>query len=416
MKKNYYVVILILFVFFVISFLTNIMGPLVPEIIEDFNLSLTMVALLPFAFFVAYGVFSIPSGIWVERYGEQKVMVWAFFIAFIGAISLAVYPNYLVAIISLFFIGSGMAMLQVAINPLLRTAGGEEHFAFYSVLGQMFFSLASFLSPLAYSYLVLNLEGKKQNSNFLLDTLAKVVPENLSWISMYWLFAVIALLMVVLVQFSRLPKVELKEDEKIGTAQTIMILIKKPIVLLYLFAIFFYVGTEQGINNWVSEFLQTYHGADPQTTGATVISRFWLLMFFGTLLGLLLLKFVDSRKVLIGFTLAAIISLTFALFGGLETAVIAFPMVGFFASVMWSILISLALNSVAEHHGTIAGIMVTGSVGGAIWPLIIGSIGDFIGLKAGMLILYLSLGYVLAVGFWAEPLISNKTVSLGKKE
>ncbi|MCZ6900479.1 MAG: MFS transporter, partial [Bacteroidetes bacterium] len=79
MKRNYYVVILILFVFFVISFLTNIMGPLVPEMIEDFKLSLTMVAFLPFAFFVAYGVFSIPSGVLVERYGEQKVMVWAFF-------------------------------------------------------------------------------------------------------------------------------------------------------------------------------------------------------------------------------------------------------------------------------------------------------------------------------------------------
>lgn len=416
MKRNYYVIALILFVFFVISFLTNIMGPLVPEIIEDFKLNLTMVAFLPFAFFAAYGVFSIPSGVLVERYGEQKVMVWAFFIAFIGATSLAVYPNYLVAIISLFLIGSGMAMLQVAINPLLRTAGGEEHFAFNSVLGQMFFGFASFLSPLAYSYLVLNLEGKKQNSNFLLDILAKVVPENLSWISMYWLFAVIALLMVILIQFSPLPKVELKEDEKVGTGQSILNLIKKPIVLLYFFSIFFYVGSEQGITIWVSEFLQTYHGADPQTTGATVVSRFWGLMTLGALFGLILLKFVDSRKVLIGFSLAAIISLTFALFGGLGTAVIAFPMVGFFASVMWSILISLALNSVAEHHGTLAGIMVTGIVGGAIWPLIIGSIGDFLGLRAGMLILYLSLGYIMAVGFWAKPLISNKTVSLGKKE
>ena len=157
MKRNYYIVGLILFVFFVISFLTNIIGPLVPEIIDDFDLSLTLVAFLPFAFFLAYGVMSIPSGIWVERFGEQKVMIRAFEIAFIGALAFAMYPNYLVAVISLFLIGSGMAMLQVAINPLLRTVGGEEHFAFNGVMAQLFFGLASFISPLAYSYLVLNL-------------------------------------------------------------------------------------------------------------------------------------------------------------------------------------------------------------------------------------------------------------------
>ena len=61
MQRNYFMVGLILLTFFVISFLTNIIGPLVPQIIEDFELSLTLVALLPFAFFIAYGVMSIPA-------------------------------------------------------------------------------------------------------------------------------------------------------------------------------------------------------------------------------------------------------------------------------------------------------------------------------------------------------------------
>ena len=157
MKRNYFIVGLILLTFFVISFLTNIIGPLVPDIIESFDLSLTMVAFLPFAFFIAYGVMSIPSGIWVEKYGEKKVMVVAFLISFFGAGLFAFAPSFSMYIVSLFLIGTGMAMLQVAINPLLRVAGGEEHFAFNSVIGQLFFGLASFLSPLVYSYLVLNL-------------------------------------------------------------------------------------------------------------------------------------------------------------------------------------------------------------------------------------------------------------------
>jgi len=343
-------------------------------------------------------------------------VIWAFLASTIGAFALGIFPSFQVALVSLFFIGTGMAMLQVAINPLLRTAGGEEHFAFYSVMGQLFFGLASFLSPLAYSYLVTNIESGTGDGGFLVNTLAQLVPANLAWISMYWLFGLLSILMVILIAFSKLPKVELQEDEKVGSTETYLKLIKNPVIILYFLGIFFYVGSEQGVNNWVSKFLQDYHGYDPQTIGATVVSRFWGMMTLGTLLGLVLLKLVDSKKVLIGFTLAAMASLTLALFGSGEMAKIGFPMVGFFASVMWSILISLALNSVKEHHGTVAGILVTGIVGGAVWPLAVGAVGDWLGLRSGMFLLYLSLGYILFVGFVAKPLVSNKTINWGSSK
>jgi FHS family L-fucose permease-like MFS transporter len=414
MTRNYPTVILIFFTFFVISFLTNIIGPLIPEIIEDFHLSLTMVALLPFAFFIAYAVMSIPAGILVERFGEKKVMLSAFLIAFLGALSLAIFHNYLTAILSLFIIGAGMAMLQVAINPLLRTAGGEEHFAFNSTLVQFFFGTASFLSPLIYSYLVLNLENPAPDPNLIIRSLGKVVPAELSWISMYWVFALLALLMVLLIRVIRFPKVALKKEEKTGTVRSYLSLLKDPKVILFFFGIFFYVGTEQGVNNWISQFLQEYHGFDPQTTGARVVSRFWGLMTLGAIPILFMLKFIDSRKLLILFSVIAIVLLTLGLFGSGETAKIAFPLIGVCASAMWPMIISLSLNSFKEHHGTLAGVLITGIVGGAIWPLLIGSIGDLLGLRTGMFLLYISMGYILSIGIWAKPLVSNKTVHLKK--
>ena len=72
MKRNWYIVGLILLIFFVISFLTNIIGPLVPDIIEDFQINKTLAGFLIFSFFIAYGVMSIPSGMLVEKYGEKK--------------------------------------------------------------------------------------------------------------------------------------------------------------------------------------------------------------------------------------------------------------------------------------------------------------------------------------------------------
>jgi FHS family L-fucose permease-like MFS transporter len=416
MKRNIYIIGLIILTFFVISFLTNIIGPLVPDIIDSYDLSLTLVALLPFAFFIAYGVMSIPSGMLVERFGEKTIMVVAFFVSFLGALLFAWTPKFEMYLVSLFLIGSGMAMLQVAINPLLRVAGGEEHFAFNSVIGQLFFGLASFLSPLVYSYLVLNIGREGAEGNFLLNTLSGLVPANLPWISLYWVFALVSLIMVFIIGLTRFPSVELKDDEKVGALQTHMDLLKKPMVILYFLGIFAYVGTEQGVANWISEFLQTYHGVNPQTDGAATVSLFWGLMTAGTVLGLILLKFVDSRKVLIGFTLAAMVCLAVALFSSKSIALIAFPLVGFFASVMWSIIISLALNSVASHHGSFSGILVTGIAGGAILPLIVGWLGDMLGLRMGMLFLFLSLGYILSIGFWSKPLINNEIIGQKKKE
>jgi len=67
MARNRYMVGLVFLTFFVMSLLTNILGPIVPDIISSFGVSLTAAALLPFSFFIAYGVVSIPAGFWVER-------------------------------------------------------------------------------------------------------------------------------------------------------------------------------------------------------------------------------------------------------------------------------------------------------------------------------------------------------------
>jgi fucose permease len=412
MKRSMGIVLLVFLIFFVISFLTNILGPLVPDIIQGFSLSLTLAGFLPFSFFVAYGVMSIPAGVLLDRFGQKPILIAAFVLAFAGSFLFASIPTFPVALTSLFMIGIGMTMLQVAINPLLRVAGGEEHFAFYSVAAQLVFGSASFLSPQVYSYLVTNLGREDAASGGgVLGLLARLVPSELPWVSLYWVFTVVTLVMILVLLAVRLPKVELKDDERAGAASSYLELLKNRYVWLFFFGIFAYVGTEQGVANWVSRFLQTYHGLDPQVEGARVVSLFWGLLTAGCLLGLLLLKLFDARKVLVWFSAAAMISLGTALFGSTGISYIAFMMVGFFLSVMWSVIFSLALNSVAEHHGSFSGILCTGIVGGAVVSALVGWLGDHLGLRVGMTVLFVSLGYILSIGLWAKPLIDNATVS-----
>ena len=408
MISNRLIVALIFLIFAVISFLTNILGPLVPDIIESFDLSIGIAGFLPFSFFVAYGVMSIPSGMLIEKYAEKNVLVAAFILAFVAALMFAVLPTFLMALLSLFSIGIGMAMLQVVINPLLRHSGGEEHFAFNSVLANFFFGAASFLSPLLYSAMVSKIHS--DNSNPVILFFNTLVSPELKWVSLYWVFAFTCLVMIVVLAFIKFPKVELKADEKIDTGSSFKELVRNKNVTLYFMGIFAYVGTEQGIANWMSKFLQLYHGVDPATGGATAISYFWGLITVGCFVGLLLLKLFDSRSVLLVFALGGIITLSIALFGTIHVALIAFPLTGFFLSIMWSIIFSLGMNSVPHHHGTFSGILCTGIVGGAVVPLIIGGIAELTGLRFAMMVLFITLGYILSIGVWARPLINNSTI------
>ena len=406
MKRNNFLVVMILTIWFVISFVTNILGPLMPIIIQTYKLSLTMAAFLPFSFFLAYGIMSIPAGILIEKMGEKKAMLLAFSLNLAGSLAFAIHPLYSTALSSLFVIGLGMAMLQVIINPLMRTAGGEENFAFYSVMAQLTFGLASFISPFVFTSLL------HQNSAFLTFISDNLVQNDLNWTILYWLFTLIFIIILLVIAPLKIPIVKRNDDEKTGTFQVYIDLLKKREIWLFFLGIIAYVGTEQSLANWMSEFLRSYHGVDPATGGASAVAWFWGAMTFGCLLGLAVLKLWDSKIVLKTASIFSMIVLIAALYGNTKLAVAAFITLGFTISVMFSIVFSLALNSTHKHHGSFSGILCSGIFGGALVPLIIGTLGDCIGLRYAMSFLFVTLGYILFLAYRAKPIITNKTTQL----
>jgi fucose permease len=415
MKQNYWIVALIMLFWFVISFITNIMGPLIPDVIQNFHLSyLGLAAFIPTSFFVAYAVMSIPSGILIEKFNQKIVLIVGFTLPLIGSLLFAFYPVYITLLLSSFIIGLGMAMLQTVINPLTRVAGGEENFAFFSVLGQLVFGAASFVSPLLYSYLVQELTKGSTGYNFFVGTLAKITPPELPWASLYWVFALILIAIIVVTFLVRFPSLELNEDEKSGSVNSYKTLLKNKYVYLFFFGILSYVATEQGIANWISQFLFKYHGLNPHVVGAQEVGWFWGLMSVGCLFGLVALKLFDSKNILRVSASVSVVLLVLCLFSSKEIALIGFPALGFTISVMFSIIMSLGLNSVSSHHGSFAGILCTGIVGGAIGPLIVGNLADIVGLKLAMLVILLPMAYIFGISVWAKPLIQNKTVKLNE--
>jgi len=399
MSRNALLMAYIMAVWFVISFVTNLIGPLMPVVISDFNLSLGLAGFLPFSFFLAYGLISIPAGALVEARGPRFTLLLAFALNLAGCLAISLVPTYLVVIVGLFVIGLGMAMLQVVINPLMRTTGGEPHFAFFSVMAQLVFGAASFVSPLVFAAVM------KQPAT---------AERPVVWVELYFAFVAVYVLLLLITSRIPIPRVTLAEDERPGTLDMYKSLIRERPVQLFFIGIIAYVGTEQSLADWMSQFLATYHHYSPTVEGARAVSLFWGLMSVGCLLGLLLLRLFDSRAVLGVAAVLAIGCVALALFGSASLSLAAFPAAGFCLSVMWSIVFSLALNSVSRYHGAFSGILCTGILGGAIVPLLVGMLGDYVGLRLAMLTVFVTLGYILSVSLWARPLIRNETVGISE--
>ena len=180
-----------------------------------------------------------------------------------------------------------MAMLQVVINPLMRTTGGEARFAFFAVMAQLVFGLASYVSPLIFSALM------RQPG---------AAERPLVWVEFYWVFVGVYLLLIVTTARITIPRVTLADSERSGSLAAYRSLIGERPVQLFFLGIIAYVGTEQSLADWMSQFLSTYHHFSPTAEGARAVGLFWGLMSIGCVLGMVLLRLLDAKVVLAAFT------------------------------------------------------------------------------------------------------------------
>lgn len=380
--------------------MVSVIGALIPDIITTFDLSYSAAAVLPLAYYIAFGVLAIPLGIINERFDSKKVLLTAYAAGIVGVILFAYFRNYYSSIISLFIIGCSLTAAQVIALPILRQAVGAAKLAFHSTLNTCLYAIGAIGSPFLYTLVIMGIANP--STDFPYNLLHYLHSGSYAWAVIYWiflLFFVIAVVMILLVKF---PPVQLNRDEKIGNLGSFAELLSDKYIYLYFFALFFYAASEQGNANWISQFLNTYHSVDPQTTGAMVLSWHWSLFALGCMAGLVLLRHFESRKILFWFTIAAMISLGVAIFGNRMIAIGGFALTGFFHSVMWPIILALGMNSVKRHHGSLAGLLFAASTGGAFGAMMVGRLGDIFNLRWGFLFLMVCYSMVLSVYFWSR--------------
>lgn len=393
MYKRSTIIILVNLIYFKIGLMVSITGALIPDIIKTFKLSYSAAAALPLAYYLSFGAFAIPWGIIIEKFPYKKVLLSAYLIGVAGVILFASMKDYYSSIISLFVIGCSLTAAQVLSLPLLREAVGNARLAFHSTLNTCLYAVGSVASPYLYTLIV------------------RGVNNQYAWATVYWVFLLFFIITMVIILLVKFPAVRLAKEERIGNLNSFKELLSNKYIWFYFIALFSYAACEQGNANWISQFLFNYHAVDPQQTGALVLSWHWLLFAVGCIIGMLLLKYFDSKKILFCFTIGAMSSVLLAIYGNQQMALVAFPLVGLFHSIMWPVILSLGMNSVQKNHGSLSGLLFAASTGGAFGVMMVGRLGDAYGLRYGFLFLMICYMIVASVYAWSKTDEKNSIAS-----
>ena len=410
---NLVAIIMMILLFGMISFVTNLAAPMGNVLKEQFGVSNFLGMLGNAANFIAYAVMGIPGGILLQRYGYKKTALIAIALGFLG-----VFIQYLsgyasessafgVYLLGAFVAGFSMCLLNMVVNPMLNTLGGGGNRGNQLIqLGGSFNSVMATFTPTFVGILI----GAVTSAR-----ITDVFPV------MYIAMGVFALVFVVLL-FVSIPEPHAeKHSEPMG--QLISGALKFRHFVLGAIAIFVYVGVEIGtpgtLNLWLSDAADPSGALVGKTIAGFVVGTYWLLMLVGRLTGAALGGKISSKTMMTVASALGIILILLAMFVSPETKIdlpviqrsevgaltfglaevpinaMFIVLVGLCTSIMWGGIFNLAVEGLGKYLQVASGIFMTLVVGGGIIPAVQGWLADTFGYQQSYWIILLSLAYLL---------------------
>jgi len=372
--------------YFSIGFITSLNDILVPHFKDLFHLTNFLALLVQFCFFGAYFVMSVPSGWIVGRIGYKPSMiaslctVAAGLLLFVPASIAISYPLFLFA---LFIVGSGFALLQVAINPYVSVLGAPERGAWRINICGIFNSSATTIAPKIGAFFIFIAAGATTAQ------LARSVRMP------YVIVACFTLAMAAVTALIPLPKlIETAADA--GTAKPDGSAWNFRHLRLGALGIFSSVGSEVAIGSVLINFLgQPAMGGLTHTAAAAFVSFYWGGAMVGRIVGSVALLKVKAQDALLSVASVAALMVLITIFGHGRIAIWAIVSCGLFNSVMWPCIFPLAVKGLGRFTSQGSGILITMVVGGAIVPEIQGLLADHLGYQASFAIVFCCYAYLI---------------------
>ncbi|MCD7972757.1 MAG: MFS transporter [Candidatus Azobacteroides sp.] len=397
-QKNTVAIVVMIFLFAMISFVTNLaapMGVIVKAQFLEGSANANFLGMLGnFANFLAYLFMGIPAGLLLQKIGYKKTALLAVAIGFVGVgiqFLSGIAASFPVYLLGAFVCGFCVCMLNTVVNPMLNTLGGGGKKGNQLLqIGGSFNSLAATITPMLVGALI----GQVTRETSISDV------NPVLFIAM-GVFAVAFIILTVV----KIPEPHMIKE----AAQKSVAAVKDKYsawsfchFVLGVIGIFVYVGIEIGIpatlNLYLADITGKGAGLDSMTaatTGGFVAGTYWFLMLIGRFVGGSIGGKVSSKTMLsvasgIGILLVLIAifspatsTASMPVFTGSGFAMTQVPISALFlvlcglcTSIMWGGIFNLAVEGLGKYVATASGIFMMMVVGGGILPLIQNYIAD----------------------------------------
>ncbi|HVV64210.1 MAG TPA: MFS transporter [Rhizomicrobium sp.] len=389
--------------FFAWGFVTASIDPLVPSVRSVFSLTYAESMLTQFAFFMAYGVVSLPAALILEKSGYARTILYSLAAMVVGCLLMPLATradSYWFVLCALFVIAAGITQLQVAANPLAALLGRPEGSHFRLTLSQTFNSLGTVIAPVVGSYVILRggVFAGRSDAAARAVTLRNVDAQFLA------IAGVIVLLALFIWAVRRLLHVPQERDEANASP---LAAFGSRWALFGGLAIFVYVGAEVSISSIMINFLHqpAILGRSYEEAGRLLGVFYWGGAMVGRALGSLALTRVAASRAL-GVAACAALALCLAvteapLIGA--AAGVAALAIGFFNSIMFPTIFTLTLERANAPTASTSGLLCMSIVGGAALPVFTGYAADHVGLAPAFFVPAASYAVIAAFAMLGPP-------------
>jgi fucose permease len=360
----------VMLAFFTMGFV-DLVGIATNYIKSDFALNDTMANLMPSMVFLWFLIFSVPTGMLMNRIGRRKTVLLSIVVTIMALLVPLLHYSFAMMLIAFSLLGIGNTLMQVSLNPLVSNIVSGDRLASTLTFGQFVKAIASFLAPIIAAWAVIRFGD---------------------WKMLFPIFSVIALIAVIALNFTKVKEMPVEHQSTFGEC---FALLKDASILMLFLGIMMHVGIDVGINTTAPKLLIERTGMALAQAGYAT-SIYFLFRTVGSLSGAFILaKYSSKTFFLVSITMIGLAILGLFLVQGAIAIYFCIALIGFGNSNIFSIMFSQALLHLPSRNNEISGLMIMGLAGGAIFPLLMGIVSDALKSQIGaVIVLMLCLSYL----------------------
>ena len=377
-KSSVLLFVPIMLAFFTMGFV-DLVGIAANYVKADFKLSDTLANLLPSMVFLWFFVFSVPTGMLMNKIGRKNTVLLSMVVTLPALIIPLISYSFVTMLISFTFLGIGNTLMQVSLNPLIAGLVSKERMASTLTFGQFVKAIASFIAPILAAWAVIRLADWRM--------------------ILFPLFLTILVLVIILLFVTKVD--EPKAENKSTSFRASFSLLGDATVLFLFLGIMAHVGLDVGLNTTAPKLLIERLNI-PLADAGYATSFYFIFRTLGCLLGSAILAKFSGRRVFLVSVLMILVGVL-TMFTADKTIIYAgIALFGLGNANIFSVMFSQALVCQPKYNNEVSGLMIMGVFGGAVFPLIMGVMSDTMGGQVGAVIVLLALVSYLIVGVFPK--------------